>query len=205
MGRLRDYIRQNQVNKLRADARAEREPLPDGKYRLELVNGVLVETADEDVLELEWKVENGDHAGRRVYQRLKLAGPALAYSIMDVDLVGIDLGKLDSRTLPQLPGDLNRPGDRYRAPVPVGLVVGALIGHWDGNDGKTRHRIERLVKVLKPAPDLTDFEPTPPTTTTATSTSAATTAKPDEDDDEDDAGIEWDDEDGDDGNTEIPF
>jgi hypothetical protein len=188
--RLRDYIRQGQVNKLRTDAQAGREPLPAGKCRLELVNGVLVETSDEDVVELEWRVESGDHAGRRVYQRLKLAGPALAFSIADLELVGVALERLDSRTLPKLPADLNRPGERFRAPVPVGIVVGALIGHWAGSDGRTRHRIERLVKVVKPAPDLSEFEPGPP--------AAAMTSERNGDQD----GDGWDDEDLDD---DVPF
>src|SRR5262249_41750634 len=105
MARLRDHIRQGQVNKLRTDAQAEREPLPAGKCRLELVNGVLVETADEDFVELEWKVEPGQHAGRRVFQRLKLAGPALSYSVADLDLIGVSLEAMDSRRLKKLPAD----------------------------------------------------------------------------------------------------
>jgi hypothetical protein len=157
--RLRDYIREGQIGRLRGDAQAEREPLPAGKFRLELVNGVLVETADADFLELEWKVESGDHAGRRVYQKLKLAGSAVSYAIDDMDLLGISLEAQDSRKLPKLPADANRAGDRFRAAVPRGIVVGALIGHWTGTDNQRRHRIDRLVKVLQPAPDLTEFEP----------------------------------------------
>jgi hypothetical protein len=161
--RLRDYIRQGQMDKLRADAQAEREPLPAGKCRLELVNGVLVETDQDEVLELEWRVESGDHAGRSVFQRLKLAGKALPYAVGDLDLIGVPIARLDSRKLPRLARDANgRPGERFRAPVPVGLVVGAFIGHWTGNDGRNRHRIERLVKVLRPAPDLAEFEPESP-------------------------------------------
>jgi hypothetical protein len=197
MERLRDYIRGGQVNKLRADAQAEREPLPAGKHRLELVNGVLVETADEDLLELEWKVETGEHAGRRVFQKLRLAGRAMGYSIDDLDLIGVPLEALDSRKLPKLPADANRPGDRFRAPVPVGIVVGVLIGHWTGTDGQRRHRIERLVKVLKPAPDLAEFEPEPPTVTAAGTGTAAPDrdqggeADADEDGNEDYPGVEW--------------
>jgi hypothetical protein len=161
--RLRDYIRQGQVGKLRSDAQAEREPLPPAKYKLELVAGVLVETDEDDVVELEWRVESGDHAGRRVFQRLKMGGSALSYSIADLDLLGVALERLDSRRLPRLATDSNgRPGERFRAPVPVGVLVGAVVGHWAGNDGRKRHRIERLVKVLRPAPNLPEFEPEPP-------------------------------------------
>ncbi len=218
MARLRDYIRGGQVNKLRAAAQAEREPLPVGKHRVELVNGVLVETADEDVVELEWKVESGDHAGRRIFQKLKLAGPALAYSVVDLDLIGVSIEALDSRKLTKLPADSRRPGDRFRAPVPVGIVVGVLIGHWSGTDGRLRHRVERLVKVLKPAPDLSEFELEPPSGTASGTGPAAGpmietatgTAGPvqdqggdaDEDGDEDYPGVQWD-EGPDDGS--VPF
>jgi hypothetical protein len=170
--------------------------LPIGKCRLELVGGVLVESADADVLELEWKVEFGGHAGRRVFQRLKLAGPALAYSVVDLDLVGVAIDSLDSRKLPKLSADPNRPGERFRARVPVGLVVGVLIGHWTGTDGRVRHRVERLVKVLKPAPDLSEFEPEPPSVATAKDSIAMPGREPGDDEDEDHAGIEWDNEDG---------
>jgi hypothetical protein len=190
--------------------------LPAGKHRLELVNGVFVETADEDLLELEWKVQSGDHAGRRVYQRLKLAGQAMGYSIDDLEMLGVPIVELDSRKLPKLPADPNRPGDRFQAPVPIGIVVGVLIGHWTGKDGKRRHQIERLVKVLKPAPDLAEFEPGPPpqnaagtgTTAGPASGTAATTVGPDQaqggeaDGDEDYPGVVWD-EGADDGS--IPF
>jgi hypothetical protein len=196
MGRLRDYIKAGQAGRLREDAAKEREPLPAGKYKLELVNGVLVESADDDVLELEWRVESGDHAGRRIYQRLKLAGPALAYSVVDLDLVGVQIESLDSRKLPKLSADPSRQGQRFRAPVPVGVVVGALIGHWSGTDSRARHRVHRLVRVLRPAPDLSEFEPEPPAT--------ATTAQPDPDqggdEDQDD---DWDREGGSD--DDVPF
>jgi hypothetical protein len=215
MGRLRDYIRQGQVNKLRADAQAEREPLPAGKYRLELVNGVLVETTDADTIELEWKVESGDHAGRRVFQKLKCVGPALAYSVPDLDLLGVTFEALDSLKLPKLLADSNRPGERFRAPVPVGIVVGVVIGHWQGTDGRTRHGIERLVKVLKPAPDLSEFEPEPPAASATAkleppAASTTATRDPDEDrcadEDEDDPALEWEDEDNGGGDhDETPF
>jgi hypothetical protein len=147
---------------------------------------------------------------------LKLAGRALSYSVDDLDLIGVSLEALDSRKLPKLPVDPNRPGDRFRAPVPVGIVVGVVVGHWTGTDGQRRHRIEKLVKVLKLAPDLAEFEPGPPpqdaagtgTTAGPASGTAATTAGQDQaqggeaDGDEHYPGVVWD-EGADDGTT--PF
>jgi hypothetical protein len=184
--RLRDCIRAGQTGKLQDELAKEREPLPAGKYRLELINGVLVEAADDtadiDALELEWKVASGDHSSRRVFQRLKLSSPALAYSVKDLELLGVALDALDSRRLPKLPAEPNRPGERFRAPVPVGIVVGAVLGHWTSqNDGRARHRIERLVKMLKPAPDLSEFDPGPRAAAATTQQSSREASKVDED------------------------
>jgi hypothetical protein len=157
-----------------------------------LVNGVLIEGADEDVVELEWRVQAGDHVGRRVFQRLKLAGPALSYSINDLDMLGIAIESLDARKLPKLPADPNRPGDRFRPRLPVGVVVGASIGHWTGTDGRARHRIERLVKVLAPAPDLSEFEPGPPAGAAPAQPDRDRDGAADVDGDEHYPGVEWD-------------
>jgi hypothetical protein len=109
---------------------------------------------------------------------------------------------MDSQTLPKLPADLKRPGERFRAPVPIGIVVGVLIGHRSGTDGRVRHRIDRLVKVLKPAPDLRDFGPESPAAATTTTANQNGDQNQDSDEEQDDAGIEWEDEDGDDS---MPF
>jgi len=156
MERLRDYIRGGQVHRLRDEAQAGREPLPPGEYTLELTDAVLVEDHDTDCLDLVWRVAigSGEHAGRRIYQRLRLYGASWSYSIAALDLIGIPVGSLDSRALPRLEPDPRRPGERFRATAPVGIVVVAKVGHWQGDDGRPRHQVERLLRVARPAPDL---------------------------------------------------
>jgi hypothetical protein len=141
MERLRDYIRRGQVHKLRDETQAGREPLPPGEYELELVGAVLVEDHDTDCLSLEWRVAigSGEHAGRRIYQTLRLYGNSLSYSVNDLDLIGIDVASLDSRALPRLEPDPRHPGERFRAAAPLGIVVAAEVDHWSGKDGRTRH------------------------------------------------------------------
>jgi hypothetical protein len=158
MNRLRDYIRQGCVDQLRKDAQAKHEPLPPGAYPIELLGGTLIET-DDDVLELEWRVAGGPHQGRRVFQRLKLAGASLPYAIADLDTLGISIESLDSRTLKRLIADSPAYGNRFEAPVPTGLVIEATVGQWKGDNGKVHNQISRFGAVINPAPDLREFKP----------------------------------------------
>jgi hypothetical protein len=164
MERLRDYIRTGQVHRLRDEAQAGREPLPPGEYELELYDAVWLEGRETDVLSIEWRVAvgSGPHAGRRIYQSLRFYGGGISYAVADAKLLGIEIGALDSLSLPPLEPDPKFPDvGRYRAPVPRGLVALAELEHWQGNKG-TRHQVKRLIKVLRPAPDLGGLALMPP-------------------------------------------
>src|SRR5262249_26559039 len=157
MNRLRDYIRKGCVDQLRKDAQAKREPLPPGAYPLDLLAGTPIEADDHDAPELEWRVADGVHQGRRVFHRLKLAGASLPYAIAHLDTLGISIESLDSRTLKPLLVDSPAHGSRFQAIVPIGLVIEATVTQWTGDDGKARNQIERFGAVVTPAPNLDEF------------------------------------------------
>jgi hypothetical protein len=171
MARLRDLIRDGQVGQYRAQVEAEQQPLPPGNYRLELERGELVEDQSSDRLDLHWAVrggpykdgqDTGQYQDRKIHQKLRFAGRALGRTLDDIKLLGIVVEKdLDATKLPELPVNQFEPAaKRFKAPVPVGIVVGAVLKTAEYN-GHTFTRVDSLRKVLRPAPDLTDFGPDP--------------------------------------------
>ena len=157
--RLRDSIRQGTTRQLREQAEAERQPVPEGTYPLELRDGTLIETDDDDAIELDWVVPSGPHQGRHIFQKLILSGRSLPFAIAHLDKLNIPVESLDSRTLPRDLTSANTYGNRYKVPIPSGVVIEASVGQWTGKDNVVRNQINSLGKIITPALNVAGFTP----------------------------------------------